>query len=232
MKIITVKNKEELTKRLAIEFLTSLSQPNATIGLPGGSTPIDMYALISPLVKNNPAFKTVTYCNLDEAISVDGKIKSINTLLNHHFYHRNNIRDEQRFDLNLDNAAEFEQFLASRGGLDAIFLGVGTDGHIAGITPGTPFGNRTFIDKMTPMFKEIAQQEFGGLSNTPDELVTAGPKTLMQAKKIVVMLLGEAKADIAKQAFFGPVTEAIPASILQLHPNITLLIDEAAAAKL
>lgn len=232
MKIIIVKNMEELTKRLAIEFLSSISQPNATVGLPGGSTPLGMYELISPLVKNNPAFNSVAYCNLDEAISVDGKIKSINTLLNHHFYHRNNISDSQRFDLNLDNIVEFEQFLASRGGLDAIFLGVGTDGHIAGVTPGTPFGNVTFIDKMTDNFKQLAQQEFGGLANTPDKLVTAGPKTLMQAKKVTIMLSGAGKADIAKQAFFGPVTEAIPASVLQLHPNATLLIDEAAAAKL
>ncbi|WP_392562716.1 6-phosphogluconolactonase [Orbus sturtevantii] len=232
MKIITVKNMEELSKRLAVEFLSSISQPNATIGLPGGSTPIGMYQLVAPLIKHNPALKTAVYCNLDEAISVDGRIKSVNALLNHHFYHRNDIGDEQRFDLNLDNVAEFEQFLAARGGLDAIYLGVGTDGHIAGITPGTPFANRTFIDKMTPMFKQIAQQEFGGLNNTPDKLVTAGPKTVMQAKKITVMLSGAGKADIAKQAFLGPVTEAIPASILQLHPNVTVLIDEAAAAKL
>lgn len=232
MNIIKVKNIDELTLRLTAEFLHDIHQPNATIGLPGGSTPLGMYKLIVPIVKDNAAYSSVTYCNLDEVTSKDGKIKMIHSFLNEQFYHPNNISDEQRYYLNVTNVAEFEAFLAVRGGLDAIYLGVGIDGHVAGITPGTPFGSGTFIGKMTQHFKDLSQGELGGLANTPDEFVSTGPKTLMNAKKVIVMLSGSSKADIAKQAFFGPVTEDIPASILQLHPNVTVLIDEAAAAKI
>lgn len=231
MKIITVNNMVELSKRLAAEFLYDISKPNSVIGLPGGSTPIGMYQLITAIVKNNPAYKTVTYCNLDEVISKDGRIKMINEFLNQQFYDPNNISSAQRYNLNLDNISAFESFLTERDGLDAIYLGVGTDGHIAGITPGTPFEQITSIQEMTPHFKDLVQEGLGGLANTPDKLVTAGPKTLMKAKKITVMLSGASKADIVRQAFFGKVTEAVPASILQLHPNVTLLLDNAAAGK-
>lgn len=232
MKITIVKDINELSKVLATEFLCDISKPNATIALPGGSTPLGMYKLVSPIVKDNPSYKTVSYCNLDEAVSKDGKIKMINEFLNHQYYIPNNIPSTQRYDLNLDNSEEFEKFLDSRGGLDAIYLGVGKDGHIAGITPGTPFYKTTSIIEMTPHFRELVNNSFGELDNIPDRLVTAGPKTLMKAKKITVILSGESKADIVKQAFFGKVTETVPASILQLHPNVTLLLDKAAAQKI
>ncbi len=126
----------------------------------------------------------------------------------------------------------FERMLERFGGVDLLLLSVGQNGHIAFNEPGTPFGLGIHIAPITDATKTAKQTLFGGRDKVPDSGVSMGVSDVMRAREILFVAKGSHKAEIVKKALYGPVTEDVPASILQLHPNTTALFDEAAAALL
>ena len=129
-----------------------------------------------------------------------------------------------------------DEKLTADGGLDLMLMGLGADGHFLVTCPGaTRFGNQTYrVEVMRHQPYEVLVDEVGGdESKVPDFYVTMGPQSVMtQVRDAVMIVNGKGKAAMVKQAFFGPVTEDVPSSILQLHPNFTLILDADAASEL
>lgn len=137
--------------------------------------------------------------------------------------------------MNIDFEREcqwFEEQIQIRGGADLQMLGIGWNGHIGINQPGTPFGSRTRISEMDSRFEEKVRKEVKILEGHWLGGLTLGIKSIMQTKKIVLIAKGKEKAEIIQKALLGPVTEEVPASVLQLHPDCEVLLDRDAASLL
>lgn len=124
---------------------------------------------------------------------------------------------------------KFQKALEDRGGIDLQMLGLGYNGHIGINQPGTPFASETWVSPMDPVFEERVRRETGVGPDHELGGLTLGIRTIMHARRIVLIAKGAHKAEMVKQMLKGPVTEDIPASVLQLHPNCTFLLDADAA---
>ena len=130
-----------------------------------------------------------------------------------------------------ENVSEYNELL-SENTIDIQVLGIGGNGHIGFNEPGTPFHQETFIVDLDLDTREANARFFDSIEEVPTQAITMGIKNIMQAKEIILLASGTSKADAVKAMIEGPITESMPASILQLHPNCTVIVDEAAASKL
>ena len=133
-----------------------------------------------------------------------------------------------------DPAKESERYegvIASLGGIDLQLLGIGHDGHIGFNEPNSFFDNNTHCVDLTEMTIQANKRFFASADEVPKQAYTMGIGTIMRARKILMLITGEDKADILKAAFYGEVTPEVPASILQFHPDVTLVADAAALSK-
>jgi glucosamine-6-phosphate deaminase len=126
----------------------------------------------------------------------------------------------------------YEELIASRRGIDLAVLGLGINGHIAFNEPGTPWESLTHLAELSPETRRREAQRFGGLEQVPHRAITMGIRTIMNARSILLLASGKEKAEIVRRSLLGPVTPEVPASVLQLHPNVTVLLDRAAAPEL
>ena len=158
--------------------------------------------------------------------------------MHQHLFDRVNVDPERT---NVPNGMEpdaekecgrYEELIRSLGGVDLQLLGLGHNGHIGFNEPGEAFEKETHCVDLTESTIEANKRFFASADDVPKQAYTMGIKTIMQAKKILIVVNGENKADIVERAFFGPVTPEVPASILQLHNDVTLVGDEAALAKI
>ena len=131
--------------------------------------------------------------------------------------------------IDTSDPAAYDKEIAAAGGVDLQLLGIGNNGHIGFNEPGTPFGSLTHIVELTESTREANKRFFASLDEVPTHAVTMGVKTVMQARSIILMAIGPAKAPIMKEMLQGPVTEKVPASVLQLHPDVTVYMDFEAA---
>ena len=127
---------------------------------------------------------------------------------------------------------EYTDLLQSLGGVDLQLLGIGHNGHIGFNEPGEAFDKQVHCVNLTQSTIEANKRFFASADDVPKQAYTMGIKTIMQAKKILIVASGEDKAEIVRDAFFGPITPKVPASVLQLHNDVTLVADEAALSKL
>ena len=216
-----------------------IMKPNCVLGLATGSTPIGTYQqLIEWYKKGDLDFSDVTTVNLDEYKG----LPRTNDQSYYYFMHQNlfdqvNINPE---NTHLPNGMEpnsekecarYESLIHSLGGVDLQLLGLGHNGHIGFNEPGEAFEKETHCVDLQERTIEANKRFFASADDVPKQAYTMGIKTIMQAKKILVIVSGEDKADIVAKAFFGPVTPAVPASILQMHNDVTLVGDEAALSK-
>ena len=217
-----------------------IMKPNCVLGLATGSTPIGTYQqLIEWYKKGDLDFSDVTTVNLDEYKG----LPRTNDQSYYYFMHQNlfdqvNINPE---NTHLPNGMEpnsekecarYESLIHSLGGVDLQLLGLGHNGHIGFNEPGEAFEKETHCIDLQERTIEANKRFFASADDVPKQAYTMGIKTIMQAKKILVIVSGEDKADIVAKAFFGPVTPAVPASILQMHNDVTLVGDEAALSKI
>ena len=217
-----------------------IMKPNCVLGLATGSTPIGTYQqLIEWYKKGDLDFSDVTTVNLDEYKG----LPRTNDQSYYYFMHQNlfdqvNINPE---NTHLPNGMEpnsekecarYESLIHSLGGVDLQLLGLGHNGHIGFNEPGEAFEKETHCVDLQERTIEANKRFFASADDVPKQAYTMGIKTIMQAKKILVIVSGEDKADIVAKAFFGPVTPAVPASILQMHNDVTLVGDEAALSKI
>ena len=241
MKIYKAKDYKDMSRKAAnIISAQVIMKPNCVLGLATGSTPIGTYdQLVEWYNKGDLDFSEVTTVNLDEYKGLPRtNDQSYYYFMHQHLFDRVNI-DPERTNVpsGLEPDAEkdcgrYEELIRSLGGVDLQLLGLGHNGHIGFNEPGEAFEKETHCVDLTESTIEANKRFFASADDVPKQAYTMGIKTIMQAKKILVVVNGEAKADIVERAFFGPVTPEVPASILQMHNDVTLVGDEAALAKI
>lgn len=241
MKIYVGKNYKDMSRKAAnIISAQVIMKPNCVLGLATGSTPIGTYRqLIEWYEKGDLDFSEVTAINLDEYKGLSGEnTQSYRYFMDQNFFYHINIRPEYTFvpdGLEPDSkkaCAAYNAIIHDCGGIDLQLLGLGHNGHIGFNEPGAAFEKETHCVNLTETTIQANARFFESIDQVPRQAYTMGIKSIMQARKILVVVNGEGKADIVKQAFFGPVTPQVPASILQMHNDVTLVGDEAALSKI
>lgn len=215
-------------------------KPDCVLGLATGSTPIGTYdQLVNWYEKGDLDFSKVVTINLDEYKGLSGdNDQSYRYFMNKHLFDRINIYKENTYvpnGLEADSkkaCQEYNDIITKCGGIDMQLLGLGHNGHIGFNEPGGAFEKETHCVNLTKSTIEANKRFFEREEDVPRQAYTMGIKSIMQAKKILVVVSGEDKADIVKEAFTGPVTPEVPASVLQLHNDVTLVGDRAALSKI
>ena len=241
MRIYKAKDYVDMSRKAAnIVSAQVIMKPNCVLGLATGSTPIGLYKqLVEWYNKGDLDFSEVMTVNLDEykGLSRD------NDQSYYYFMHQNlfdhvNIPAENTYlpnGMEPDSQKECQEYtdlLQSLGGVDLQLLGIGHNGHIGFNEPGKAFDKQVHCVNLTQSTIEANKRFFASADDVPKQAYTMGIKTIMQAKKILIVASGEDKAEIVRDAFFGPITPKVPASVLQLHNDVTLVADEAALSKL
>ena len=212
-------------------------KPDSVMGLATGSTPIGIYdQLVKWYEKGDLDFSSVVSINLDEYKGLSGdNDQSYRYFMNKYLFDRINIKKENTHLPNgmaIDDDAECERYenvIKSVGGIDMQLLGIGLNGHIGFNEPGESFEKTTHCVELTQSTIDANSRLFHEGEKVPEKAFSMGIKSIMQSKRILLIANGEKKAQIVKDAFFGPVTPKIPASILQLHNNLTVIVDKDAA---
>lgn len=237
MKIIITKDYEEMSQK-AFEVMKAVltEKPDAVLGLATGSTPIGLYKnMIKDHKENGTSYQNVRTVNLDEYAGLD-----VSSDQSYVYFMRNNLFDYIDVPLentNIENGkaadrlAECERYnrLLETLQQDIQVLGIGSNGHIAFNEPGTPFGSETHIVDLAESTIKDNSRMFASIDEVPRQAFTMGLKNIMNAKRILILANGANKAKAVYGLVKGQVTESLPASVLQLHPDCTLVCDEAAA---
>ncbi|WP_302626865.1 glucosamine-6-phosphate deaminase [uncultured Eubacterium sp.] len=221
--------------RMAANIISAqiIMKPKCVIGLATGSTPLGTYSqLIEWYKKGDLDFSEVTTINLDEykGLSAEND-QSYRYFMNKNLFDYINIDKRNTYVPNgLENdsekaCADYNEIIRKSGGVDLQLLGLGNNGHIGFNEPGEAFEKETHCVKLSESTVNANSRFFENIEDVPKEAYTMGIKSIMQAKKIVIVVNGKQKAQIVKEAFFGPVTPKVPASVLQLHNDVTLVGD-------
>ena len=241
MKIIRAKDYKDMSRKAAnIISAQVIMKPNCVLGLATGGTPVGAYAqLVEWYNKGDLDFSEVNTVNLDEYRGLPKEHpESYWSFMHKNLFDHVNIRPEAIHlpdGTNPDAAdacAKYNDIIHSVGGIDLQLLGIGHDGHIGFNEPEDVFQKDTHRVALTDATIQANKRFFASEADVPHFAYTMGICGIMQARRIVMVVSGESKANILKQAFFGPVTPRVPASILQLHPDFTLVADEAALSAL
>lgn len=240
MKIIVTKDYEELSAKAAKIMLEVVREnPYAVLGLATGTTPLGLYAyMIADHEQKGTSYAHIRTANLDEYKGLPKTHPQ-----SYAYFMRKNLFDGLGIhseNTNIENgmAADEEKECARYDEVleqlprDIQLLGLGSNGHIAFNEPGTPFGSGTHVVSLAESTVKDNARLFDDISEVPRKAFTMGIRQIMQAKKILILASGANKADAVAKIVKGEVTEAVPASVLQLHPDCTLIVDKAAAAKL
>ncbi len=234
MKVV-IDSAEKIAAMAAQQYVELLKRKrNAILGGATGSTPLGLYAELVRLNKAGEiSFKNASSFNLDEYVGLDGTHdQSYRYFMDHNLFDHIDIdKSRTRVPSGIDTSdpAAYDKEIAAAGGVDLQLLGIGNNGHIGFNEPGTPFGSLTHIVELTESTREANKRFFKSIDEVPTHAVTMGVKTVMQARSIILMAIGPAKAPIMKEMLQGPVTEKVPASVLQLHPDVTVYMDYEAA---
>jgi glucosamine-6-phosphate deaminase len=228
MKVIRTNNDEE-TSKIAAEIVAEQlrTKPDSVLGLATGSSPVGMY---DELVRMNLDFSAVTSVNLDEyyGLTPDND-QSYRYFMNENLFDRVNIRKECTFvpdGLTKDpeaHCAEYDQRILDLGGIDLQVLGMGLNGHIGFNEPGEAFPVGTHLVTLEDSTIEANSRFFASKEEVPTQAISMGLKQIMSARKIILIVHGKAKEATLEKALNGPVTPWLPASILQLHPDVTVV---------
>ena len=216
-------------------------KPNLVLGLATGSTPIGLYAALAQMhATQGLDFSQVTTFNLDEYVGIPASHpQSYHTFMATHLFSAVNIPPENRH-IPQSSVVGHEEFcenyelaIQAAGGIDIQVLGIGIDGHIGFNEPSSSLSSRTRLKTLTQQTLEANAPHFGGnLAAVPKMAITMGVGTITDAKRCLLLASGDSKAEAVALAVEGPITAAVPASILQMHPRATLILDAPAAARL
>lgn len=241
MKIYRAKDYEDLSRKAA-NIISSkvILKPDCVLGLATGSTPIGTYKnLIQSYENGDLDFSDVTSVNLDEykGLGPDHD-QSYRYFMNHNLFDHINIDKARTFvpdglEADSDKACQaYNDIIAGCGGIDLQLLGLGHNGHIGFNEPADEFEKETHCVDLTESTIEANKRFFASEADVPRQAYTMGIKTIMQAQKVLVVVSGSDKADILAKVVNGPVTPAVPASILQMHNDVIIVADEAALSKM
>jgi len=237
--VVIVTGAEE-AGRLAADAIARLirDRADAVLGLATGSTPLPVYQALPAALAGIDVSRVRGFA-LDEYVGIDPA---------HPESYRSVITREVVEPLGLDPAriqvpdgspdgietsgARYEAAIAAAGGVDLQLLGIGTDGHIGFNEPGSSFASRTRVKTLTQQTREDNARFFDSIDDVPMHCVTQGLGTILEARHLVLLAFGESKAEAVAGAVEGPVTASLPGSAIQLHPRVTVIVDEAAASRL
>ena len=242
MEVIVKENYEEMSK-LAAQLIAEVirKKPRAVLGLATGSTPIGTYKELIRMHKEEGLdFSQIVTFNLDEYVGLPpDHPQSYRYFMNEQLFNHINIRMENTHVPNgmaKDLKAEcekYEQMIKEAGGIDIQLLGIGANGHIAFNEPGSSLGSRTRIKTLTEKTRQDNARFFDNdINKVPKYAITMGIGTILEARKLILLASGENKADAVAKAVEGPITAQCPASVIQLHRNVIVIVDKAAANKL
>ena len=215
-----------------------LQKPDSILGLATGSTPLKPYSQMIELYKKGIVdFSKVTTFNLDEYVNLDVNDKnSYHSFMHENLFDHINIPEESInfLDGNAEGPEEecrrYEKKIKAAGGIDIQLLGIGSNGHIAFNEPADCFQRWSHVVTLKESTVKDNSRFFKSIEEVPTQAVTMGIGSIMQAKKILIIAIGENKAKAIKQLIDGNVTPMCPASVLQFHKDVTLMLDKAAAS--
>lgn len=231
----------ELAAKAAATIIAAkiLTKPDAVIGLPTGSSPVATYRELARLCAEGMLdFSRVTTFNLDEYMGLaEGHPQSYHFFMRQNLFKHINIRPENTHVPNgmgdgAENARRYEAEIVAAGGIDLQFMGIGRNGHIGFNEPAEAFTDQTGVIALTPSTIEANARFFASADEVPRAAISMGVGTIMRARSTLLIATGGDKADAVYGLLRGPVTPALPASALRLHPNCVVLLDAAAAGRL
>lgn len=235
MNFITVKSYEELSQKAGNIIASQvILKPNCVLGLATGSSPVGTYKQLIKKCENGELdFSKVTSVNLDEYVGLDGTSdQSYRYFMNHNLFDHINIDKAKTFvpsgcSNDLEKEGEnYDLLIQELGGIDLQLLGIGLDGHIGFNEPDSFFTKGTHVVDLHPSTIEANSRFFANIADVPRKAITMGMGSIMSAKKVLLIANGQSKKEILNKSFFGPITPEVPASILQLHPDLTVIYSE------
>jgi glucosamine-6-phosphate deaminase len=242
LKIHIFKDDRALAKTLAVQIAATIGgRPDIVLGLPTGRTPIRLYHELGVLHAHHQAdFSNATTFNLDEFLGIEPTHPgSYRAFMDEHLFSRVNLNPERIHMLNGvapdpdAECARYERAIDDAGGIELQLLGIGTNGHIGFNEPARELAGRTHRVRLKASTRHSNATLFGGdLDKVPVEALSIGMGTILKARRIVLIATGKSKAKCVDRAVNGPITTKMPASFLQLHRDVELMLDEAAAAAL
>ena len=240
MKIYKYKNYEEVSKAAAAFVIREIiKKPDLILGLATGTSPIGLYQHLIEAYNNYIiSFKEVKTFNLDEYVGIPKEHpESYYSFMHKYLFDHIDILPENinipSNDLeNMEKLAEEYNAKMFGNQRDLQLLGIGKNGHIGFNEPGSELSNQTFIVKLDEQTRLDNSRFFKSVDEVPKYAITMGIRNIMFSKKILLIASGKNKADAIYKTVYGDITEDVPASILQLHPDVTIMVDEEAASKL
>lgn len=228
--------------RLAADIVTRQlgARPDSTLALPTGATPLPLYAELARRCADGVlSFSQVHSFNLDEYVGLDPEHSaSYHAYMLEHFFSKVDI-DMARVQLPnglagdlVAECARYERAVAAAGGLDLAVVGLGVNGHLGFNEPGTPFDVRTHVTSLAPETIDHNVRYFGDRARVPRQAITMGIATILEARRVLVIATGASKAAAMRDAFERPMSADVPASVLQAHPHVTVVLDTPAATSL
>lgn len=232
MRLINTKDYNDLSRKVANVIASQVVlKPNSVLGLATGSSPIGAYEqLVNDYKNGNVDFSGITTVNLDEYCGLDGtNDQSYRYFMNDNLFNHVNVDVNKTFVPNglaadLDSeGANYDELIASLGGIDLQLLGIGHNGHIGFNEPADFFEKATHRVELDTKTREANARFFESLEAVPTSAITMGMQSIMLAKAVMIIASGKEKSEIMKKALYGPITPRVPASILQLHPNLIVV---------
>lgn len=241
MEVVFCDSYEDMSRRAADVFVAQVqADPESVLGLATGSTPIGLYAdLVKDYQDGLIDFSKIQTFNLDEYRGLDPEHDQ-----SYRYFMQKNLFDHVNIDpaathvpdgANPDAdaaCAAYEEAIEAAGGIDLQLLGLGHNGHIGFNEPCDEFPVGTHLVELTESTIQANSRLFDSIDEVPREAYTMGIGTIMKARGIVLVASGEDKAKIVRDVVLGPVKPEVPASVLQLHPNVVVFVDTAAGALL
>ncbi|WP_123054574.1 glucosamine-6-phosphate deaminase [Clostridium sp. JN-1] len=241
MRFIIVDNYEEMSKKAAVMLASQIIlKPDSVLGLATGDTPLGMYSeLVSMYKKGEIDFSSAKTFNLDEyyGINKDNTQSYHYYMMKNLFEHINikteniNIPDGTSEDVEKECLA-YEKKIVQAGGIDIQVLGIGVNGHIGFNEPDVNFEAETHLVSLDEKTIQSNSRFFKSIEEVPTKAVSMGIKTIMNSKKIILLANGKSKAEAVYNTIKGKICPEVPASILQLHKDVTVIIDKEAASKI
>ena len=241
IRIVRVRDYEDMSRQVAnIISAQIILKPNCVLGLATGSTPIGAYQqLVEWYKKGDVDFSQVSSYNLDEYRGLNGDDpQSYRYFMNENLFNHVNINIENTHVPDGSNpdadatCAEYDAMVAAAGYQDLQLLGIGNNGHIGFNEPSDHFEDETHCVDLTETTIQANKRFFASEEDVPRQAYTMGIGTIMRCRKLIVLVSGKDKAAILKQVIQGPVTPEVPGSILQFHPDCTIIADEAALSEM
>lgn len=240
MRVVIAEDYDEMSKDAADIIAKQVrAKPNSVLGLATGGTPIGTYKELIRMHKEGLDFSNVVTYNLDEYVGLAQDHPQsyyyfmFDNLFNHININPQNVHVPNGLANDVEaSCKEYEAKIKKAGGIDLQFLGIGRDGHIAFNEPGSSLASRTRLVVLDAKTIKDNSRFFENEKDVPRYAISMGCGTILEARKILLLASGEGKADVVAQFIEGPITSQVTSSVLQMHPDTVVIVDEAAASKL